>query len=418
MKILFSIAFAILSTGILFAQGHESSFVYLNHIPTQDFPLDKGWKFHPGDDTSWARSSFDDSQWQTVDLSDYTHYLPAFSSKKIGWFRTKIIIDSQISTNQFVVTLSQLGASELYINGNSLLTLGQIDGTGKYKSDNPHNKPFLLPSNLVDTVSIAIRFASNTPSRIWQFTNAKVPPLFIKIGTLNPALRSFELDLQQQRIPFGFSFLSIGIGILFLLIYFFSPEEKIHLLFGTFCLFGSMLPVIQFQLAENNLDMTAYGIFFSLIGMINKVCSLLLLSIVSLITFKRMYIHQVILIGYILVIDSLLQLLFPPTTFIQILGLASRILLAVELCRIGIYAFLKMNFIIGAVSLFSAFMNFIFLPGYITHKDYSSFYNQFHFITCLILIGIYLISQISPNNRSKKLPSFSPPGNQKVKPKN
>src|SRR6476620_4097733 len=100
---------------------------YLKNLPSEGVLLDKGWKFHEGDNPEWAKQNYDDTKWANVELSDYNTYLPQFKTKNIGWFRLHLLIDSSIQKKQLAIQLSQLGASEIYLNGQLFQQLGSIE---------------------------------------------------------------------------------------------------------------------------------------------------------------------------------------------------------------------------------------------------------------------------------------------------
>src|SRR5690348_150125 len=143
---------------------------YLKNLPSEGVLLDKGWKFHAGDDPDWVKQNYNDTNWTNVKLSDYNTYLPQLKTKNIGWFRLHFLIDSSIQKEQLAIQLSQLGASEIYLNGERFQQLGSIKSASDYKSFNPADKPLLLPLATGNSIVISIRFASEVPSRIWLFT--------------------------------------------------------------------------------------------------------------------------------------------------------------------------------------------------------------------------------------------------------
>ncbi|PWT78002.1 MAG: hypothetical protein C5B59_02650 [Bacteroidetes bacterium] len=390
MRKIASVLICLLFSGTVFSQGNQGISLQLQGIPSDGISLDKIWKFQPGDNPDWANPAFNDSLWPVVDLSQYQSYLKSLSPKNIAWFRTRILLDSQFSLSQVAMVISQLGASELYLNGNLLLSLGQIHANGN-QNDNPHGKPFLLRVSPGDTLSIAIRFASEAPSKPWLFSEAGVAPLSIKLGTWNKAVDSFESALQSQRIPFGISFMTIGIGLVFILLYFFYADEKLNLLYGALCLLASMIPVIQFQLAENNLNIGSYGMFFFLKSWIDIFCSVLILSIISIALFGRINFYQGILIVFVLLVEPAFRFNFPPGFVTHVFGFVATAGLSFEFLRLSYYAFLKKNFFVFITSLVTGVLHFSLALRIVSHIDYSNLYYRYNILLCLTLLGIYLV---------------------------
>ena len=83
MKIFFSIAVFPFLHGNIFSQDTAATF-YIDSLPAKGILLDKGWKFHEGDNPEWAKPDMDDSKWQSITLSDYSTYLPQFKNKDKG----------------------------------------------------------------------------------------------------------------------------------------------------------------------------------------------------------------------------------------------------------------------------------------------------------------------------------------------
>lgn len=54
------------------------------------------WKYHPGDDPSWADPDYDDSSWETVDSFLSKDNLPSSGWDGIGWFRIRVTMDDAL----------------------------------------------------------------------------------------------------------------------------------------------------------------------------------------------------------------------------------------------------------------------------------------------------------------------------------
>ena len=108
----------------LFAQKVDT--FQMNSIPTEGVLLDQGWKFQVGDNLDFAKVDFDDSQWDTVSLSNYQQYQPFLKKTPIAWFRIQLSLSSLAAEKQIALSISQLGASEIYVNGSLFKKLGEI----------------------------------------------------------------------------------------------------------------------------------------------------------------------------------------------------------------------------------------------------------------------------------------------------
>ena len=365
--------------------------------------LDNDWKFKEGDDTAWSLSSYDDRLWKTVDLSNYTSFLPAFNKKRIGWFRRKLILDSALRNTPISFIISPLGACNMYINGSLFVRLGEIHLPGVVVS-NPHEKPFLYTGNLRgDTLTIAVRFASQLPTPIWLLPGRGAQPLTIKMGSWLSATDNYRSSLVKPRIRIGFSFMTAGLGLLFILLYSFFPKEKINLLFGLFCLFLSTNALIEFQLSEGNLNMAQFGIISFGSTMIDKICGMLIFSIISIEILNRVTVYQRILIFYVLIIDTLLYLFFGATEVNFIWANMVRLIVMIEFIRLGLYGLKKGNYIIAVVAISSAIRSIGFILSFFTPINYAVSYDYFNWIICIAMVTFYLATKFARHSKNQIL---------------
>ncbi|MFI5153635.1 MAG: ATP-binding protein [Chitinophagales bacterium] len=399
MKSLFpGIVWLLAFTGSAYSQ-YDPNLMRLNKVPDQGVELNQGWKFHEGDDTAWANPYFDDSSWQKADLTLYSSYLFQFTKKGIGWFRTRIILDSSLLNAQLAILISQEGASEIYLNGHLFEILGKLSAKAGTDDLNPHDKPILLPVNLRDSMSLAIRFRSRPPWPPKLYPDTGSAPLTVKIAPWFSSLNHYRNGIVMMRTPIGFSFMSIGLGLLFIFLYSFFPKEKINLIFGIFCMLLSVNSFAGFQLSEGNLDIRETGqmLFFWMLAA--KSCGILILSIILLEVFDKVPWHDLSFFFYVLVVDSLIQSFFQSTTIARWSSILSRMFFAVEFLRCGLFGFLKGHYILGIVSLSSAILNAnqvipFFNPHYIPGA-----YDSFNWLLCLIMLSIYLANKYARNSR-------------------
>ena len=80
--------------------------------------LNKGWKWHAGDNPDWAKPEFDDSAWEDIDPTQDIMDLPKVRKAGIGWIRLHIQIDSTLARESApAFRVYQATATELYSNG-------------------------------------------------------------------------------------------------------------------------------------------------------------------------------------------------------------------------------------------------------------------------------------------------------------
>jgi serine phosphatase RsbU (regulator of sigma subunit) len=85
--------------------------------------LRDGWRFRAGDDPSWAGPAFDDSDWRHVDSGS-----GPFGSdwQGVGWLRRRLRVETSLQGTVVGLRVRQAGASELYLDGRRVATLGKV----------------------------------------------------------------------------------------------------------------------------------------------------------------------------------------------------------------------------------------------------------------------------------------------------
>src|SRR6187551_2428952 len=98
----FVLATAILILNKCFSQFDSSQNIfYLKNLPSEGVLLDKGWKFHEGDNPDYAKPDYGDRKWQAINPTlDVHDSLPQISRYGIiCWFRLHLSIDSSLQKN-------------------------------------------------------------------------------------------------------------------------------------------------------------------------------------------------------------------------------------------------------------------------------------------------------------------------------
>jgi hypothetical protein len=125
--------------------------------------LDGQWKFHTGDDPGWGDPAFNDSDWQTINLSQSLAEQGIDTYTGYAWYRLKIPslqfekLVSPVEGQQFalLLTSNSVGQLSAYVNGYELgHTRGMADNPAEYQSP-----PFVVvvPSSNGGPTVIAIR---------------------------------------------------------------------------------------------------------------------------------------------------------------------------------------------------------------------------------------------------------------------
>jgi hypothetical protein len=126
--------------------------------------LNGPWKFHIGDESRWAGQSFDDSTWETVDLTPLpgahdgdqglTHYTPGWSTRGhrgyagFAWYRMTVRVPNTGTDSLWLAGPALVdNAYQLYLNGQLLGGIGDFSHTPP-RIFGVHPRLFALPSEL------------------------------------------------------------------------------------------------------------------------------------------------------------------------------------------------------------------------------------------------------------------------------
>ncbi len=168
------------------------------------------WRFHPGDDMRWAAPGFDDSRWETHDLTPapgahdgdvgLTDYVPGWSARGhegysgYAWYRLHVTIDASAGTDVALLAPAYVeDAYQIFWNG------ALIGGSGDFSGEAPviySTKPqvFRLPAEAatVGDAVIAVRVWMRPGlTRLPDAGGIHVPPM---LGTRDAITAQYQLD--------------------------------------------------------------------------------------------------------------------------------------------------------------------------------------------------------------------------------
>jgi serine phosphatase RsbU (regulator of sigma subunit) len=92
----------------------------------------ENWKYHSGDDSEWANPKYDDKSWDATCPCILSNHKPQGGWNGIGWFRIHVWVDSSLWGVPLAFDLKQMGATEVYLDGRLLYTIGDV---GQSKED-------------------------------------------------------------------------------------------------------------------------------------------------------------------------------------------------------------------------------------------------------------------------------------------
>ena len=228
-----------------FAQksGVSSNNVFhIDSLPVNGILLDKGWKWHAGDNPDFAKADFDDSKWESIDPTKDIMSLGQVKNAPLSWFRLQIEVDSAFRGKTLALLIKQTGASEIYLNGTKLHQFGKLSTkASETEGYDPQGNPISLPLSNQNAQLIAVRFAT---SDIFLATliNTQNHALALKISSIESTVNinhdfirgSFSLNDQFLAIfKVGFFLILCFLHFTFYLLY---KHQKSNLYFSIYAL--------------------------------------------------------------------------------------------------------------------------------------------------------------------------------------
>ncbi|WP_230471381.1 ATP-binding protein [Hymenobacter jejuensis] len=218
------------------AQPDTSSVVTFAEMPATGIVLDKGWKFHPGDNPAWARPAADDRQWEPLNPTLGLRRLPQVQQAGVGWLRLRFRLGPGIRQRAVVLGVFQYAATEVYFNGRLLRRYGVVStDPAKVKPYWPDGEPIELPiANQAEQV-LAVRFANWKQFAMFSEFFA---PVFFQARL--DGLPQLVQDMQQEATYKTSDMLLFGafvlLGMLHLAFYSYNPKQRANYYFALYTL--------------------------------------------------------------------------------------------------------------------------------------------------------------------------------------
>ncbi len=230
-----------------FAQKSES--FYIDSLPTEGVLLDKGWKYHKGDNLDFAKADFDDSAWEGIDPTKDIYNISPFAKTGIGWLRLKLSLSKDLQKEQFALMIKQYIASEIYLNGRLIYKFGKIStNPEEVLAYNPDSSPVSVPINFSGNQILAVRYAFQSNLNFGVDVGPQIPLLELKIISSNGAFK--QVSINERHLPVTNTF-RIGafviLALLYLAFFFYNPSYKAYLFFFLFAIFEMPQDILQFN---------------------------------------------------------------------------------------------------------------------------------------------------------------------------
>lgn len=239
--------------------------------------LDKGWKFHAGDDSQWANPNIDDNNWENLNPNIDIHYLVKQKENAgIGWFRLKINVDSSLQDSSLALVISQVVASEIYLNGKLIYRSGTV--SNDYRKEQAYtlrDRPFIIHFPRQNLQELAVRYS---------FSSRKFITLFDTNPCASLTLKSSNLSFTNFASTSALGYIIIGIIATYLTLclfcfYFFISfrNEKAYLFVSVNSL-GQVISLLLYSFLSAIKSITLASFLFILSNTLSSICLIFLLN--------------------------------------------------------------------------------------------------------------------------------------------
>jgi len=254
----------LLVTNAVHASSPDTTYVTSDSLKDGRVNLDNLWRYHSGNDSVWANPNYDDSAWDTLKTS-----LPSASTSKefwkgVGWFRTNIRIDSSLLNQPVAFLISQMGASEIYLNGKLVKKLGTIGkSTDEETPYQPSGVPFTVLLDTSFTYNIAIRYSNQRAYEDFDWFTARFDLIGFTLALRDndDAITSkVESEMATVTVNILISGIFLALALLYfsLFVFYSDKKENVYYSLFNFCVFILFATSMFQRFVKSNLDLFAF----------------------------------------------------------------------------------------------------------------------------------------------------------------
>ena len=203
-------------------------------LPPEGINLQEGWRFQAGDNPAWANVDFPDQSWPISKLTRDINDPSPLNATPMGWLRLRLSTDSTWLREPLALVIQQVGASEIYLNGQLLHRWGVVSADPKKViAFDPLWKPIPFPLRKTGEQLLAVRFARQPGIHYTTVFESQNPPFWIQLKKQEAADVFYQqyLVIAERLHVFLISACCI-LAILHLAFYRFDPSRKANLYFG------------------------------------------------------------------------------------------------------------------------------------------------------------------------------------------
>ena len=204
MKIFYSFTlFIFLLPGKIFSQGTSAKIFHLGRLNAEGILFDKEWMFYSDDNRDYGRIDYSAKNGVPVNPTLLLDQLPVVKHSGIGWFRLNLQVDSSLRNKTVGITLSMLGAAEMYLNGEQVYQFGNVSTNYREETTQAiYMSALNLKLGNNEKQVLAIRYSYH-PKNMYLKVGAIPNCLQVIMYPLNENTDYFALSVKRFFLFFG-----------------------------------------------------------------------------------------------------------------------------------------------------------------------------------------------------------------------
>jgi len=239
----------------------------IDRLPATGLLLQKGWRYHAGDDPAWARADFDEhtADWDTINPTKPLRLLPPRLGTGISWLRLRIRLGDSLRQHALLLQAGRnfAGAYELYLNGRLVQRQGTLaPAPAQVRPMTIQPEPVEVPGAGPTTLVLAVRFAPWRPVLMRSFIQGSL--LLVRLSG-GAQFRQAEREQAEARPIFLVTgCVAALLMLLHVAFFYFNPARRANLYFAFYT--GALgLAALDFYFSRR-LDMANTSFFLGLVA--------------------------------------------------------------------------------------------------------------------------------------------------------
>ena len=241
----------------------DTAAVRINRLPAEGLLLQKGWRYHAGDDPQWGRPDFDDSAWDTLNPTQPRRELPPALGTGVSWLRLRFRLGDSLRQRSLVLQLYRPGTADMYLNGR-LLT----DSTRRARVRGYRLAPELLEISADGPAGqvVAIRLLPWHPSPLLLGTD-RLPALELRLRTVTQQVQREEAVGDYTAIYQVMGAVFLLLALLHYVFYSYNPTQRANRYFARYALaFSLAMACVNYSVtAASELPSWKWGVAVSVV---------------------------------------------------------------------------------------------------------------------------------------------------------